>query len=166
MGVVPDLLVVAKGLASGMPLSAMLAPRELMAQAWAGSQGGTYGGNAVACAAALATLDVIAEEGLVEHAAEQGCRLLDGLRAVSSGNPAIGDVRGIGLMVATELVDQTGAPDAKATRAVELAAVDEGLLLLTCGVYNNVLRFVPPLVVNAAQVDEALAMYARALKRI
>jgi 4-aminobutyrate aminotransferase len=111
-GVSPDVLITAKGLASGFPLSAIAASRELMAQAWPGSQGGTYGGNAVACAAALATLDVIQEEGLVDNAAQQGSRLLAGARSVQAKHPQIGDVRGMGLMIGSEFVTADGAPDA------------------------------------------------------
>lgn len=98
----PDVLITAKGLASGFPLSAIAAPAELMGRAWPGSQGGTYGGNAVACAAALATLDVIQDEGLVANADAMGLRLRDGLRKVASAHPLIGDVRGRGLMLGSE----------------------------------------------------------------
>ena len=97
--VTPDILVTAKGLASGFPLSAIAASRELMSRAWPGSQGGTYGGNAVACAAALATLDVIVDEGLVGNAAARGAELADGLRKVAADGVGIDDVRGLGLMV-------------------------------------------------------------------
>ena len=109
-GVEPDVLITAKGLASGLPLSAIAAPRELMTRAWPGSQGGTYGGNPVACAAALATLRVIAEEGLVERAARMGARLADGLRRVAASHKQIGDVRGLGLMLGSEFT----APDGSA----------------------------------------------------
>src|SRR5215216_6938715 len=101
-GVTPDILITAKGLASGFPLSAIAASGELMAKAWPGSQGGTYGGNAVACAAALATLDVITEEKLVENARDVGAVLEAGLNKVAADHPAISDVRGLGLMLATE----------------------------------------------------------------
>jgi 4-aminobutyrate aminotransferase len=148
-GVTPDILITAKGLASGFPLSGIAASEGLMATAWPGSQGGTYGGNAVACAAALATLDVIEEEGLVANAAEQGLRLRDGLQKVAADRPAIADVRGLGLMVGNEFC----TPDA-----------EMGLLLLTCGPHGNVVRMIPPLVVTAQQVDEAVAVWAAALR--
>jgi 4-aminobutyrate aminotransferase len=163
-GVTPDILITAKGLASGFPLSGIAASEELMATAWPGSQGGTYGGNAVACAAALATLDVIQEEGLVANAAEQGLRLRDGLQKVAAEQPAIADVRGLGLMVGNEFCTPDGAPDAAAAARAHAAAAEKGLLLLTCGPHGNVVRMIPPLVVTAQQVDEAVAIWAEALR--
>ncbi|GAA2416946.1 aminotransferase class III-fold pyridoxal phosphate-dependent enzyme [Actinomadura vinacea] len=159
----PDVVITAKGLASGFPLSAIAAPARLMEKAWPGSQGGTYGGNAVACAAALATLDVIQEEGLVENAAEMGARLQDGLRKVAADHPGIGDVRGLGLMQASEFTAPGGGPDTAAAQRAHKAAVDRGLLLLTCGAHGNVVRFIPPLVVDAGQVDDALALWREAV---
>ncbi len=161
--VVPDILITAKGLASGFPLSAIAAPTALMARAWPGSQGGTYGGNAVACAAALATLDVIRDERLVENAAEQGRRLADGLRQVAAGAPGIADVRGLGLMLGNEFCLPDGSPDPATARRAQQAAADLGLLLLTCGVHLNVVRMIPALVVTAEQIDEALALWAKAV---
>ena len=108
-GVVPDILVMAKGIASGLPLSGILAPRELLAALLPGAHGGTYGGNVVACAAALATLDVITDEGLVANAEARGRQLLEGLRSVAAEHPRVGDVRGLGCMVALELVDPSAA---------------------------------------------------------
>jgi len=162
-GIVPDVIVTAKGLASGFPLSAIAAPRELMAKAWPGSQGGTYGGNAVSCAAALATLEVIAEEKLVDNAAEQGRRLADGLRKVATDQPVIGDVRGLGLMQASEFTRADGAPDPAMAARAQREACERGLLLLTCGAHANVVRMIPALVVTAEQVDEAVALWADAV---
>jgi 4-aminobutyrate aminotransferase len=161
--VVPDVLITAKGLASGFPLSAIAAPTALMRKAWPGSQGGTYGGNPVACAAALATLDVIRDEHLVDNAAKQGRRLVDGLREVAADSPVIADVRGLGLMVASELCHPDGSPDPATAQRAQQAAADLGLLLLTCGVYGNVVRMMPALVVTAEQIDEALALWAKAV---
>ncbi|MFF2655576.1 aspartate aminotransferase family protein [Streptomyces sp. NPDC058045] len=160
----PDIVVTAKGLASGFPLSAIAAPAALMAKAWPGSQGGTYGGNAVACAAAVATLDVIREEKLVENAAERGAQLFAGLREVAAGHPVgehggIGDVRGLGLMAGTEFVDADGQPDGATAARVQVAAGERGLLLLTCGAQGQVVRMIPPLVVDSAQIDEGLALW-------
>lgn len=154
-GVAPDILVTAKGLASGFPLSAIAAPEELMRKAWAGSQGGTYGANAVACAAACATLDVVRDEKLVENAEAMGARLRHGLEAVASRNPAVGDVRGMGLMLASEFVTADGEPDPETAARVQRAAVDEGLLLLLCGAWNQVVRMIPALVIDETAVDEA-----------
>ena len=163
-GLTPDILITAKGLASGFPLSGIAAPGALMAKAWPGSQGGTYGGNAVACAAALATLDVIEDEGLVANAADQGLRLLEGLRKVAADHPDIADVRGLGLMVGNEFCTPDGAPDTAAATRAHAAAAERGLLLLTCGPYGNVVRMIPPLVVTAEQVDEAVGMWAQAVR--
>ncbi|WP_018657932.1 aspartate aminotransferase family protein [Actinomadura flavalba] len=161
--ITPDVLITAKGLASGFPLSAIAAPEALMAKAWPGSQGGTYGGNAVACAAALATLDVVRDEDLVGNAAATGLRLHEGLRKVAADHPVIGDVRGLGLMQAGEFTTPDGAPDPATAQRAHAAAVERGLLLLTCGAYGNVVRMIPPLVVTAAQVDEALTIWAEAV---
>jgi 4-aminobutyrate aminotransferase len=163
-GVRPDILVTAKGLASGFPLSAIAASRELMAKGWTGSQGGTYGGNAVACAAALATLDVVQEEGLVDNASAMGAQLQDGLRKVAADSPAIGDVRGMGLMVGSEFTTPDGRPDPATAQRAHGAAADRGLLLLTCGAWNNVVRMIPPLVVNADQVQEGVGIWAEAVR--
>ena len=162
-GVRPDVLITAKGLASGFPLSAIAAPAALMEKAWPGSQGGTYGGNAVAAAAALATLDVVRDEGLVANAAEQGRRLRDGLHKVAAEHTGIGDVRGRGLMLANEFTTAEGAPDTAAATRAHQAAAEQGLLLLTCGPHGNVVRMIPPLVVGAEQVDEALRLWSAAL---
>ncbi|MPZ60171.1 MAG: aminotransferase class III-fold pyridoxal phosphate-dependent enzyme [Propionibacteriales bacterium] len=163
-GVVPDVLVTAKGLASGFPLSMMAAPRELMSRAWPGSQGGTYGGNAVACAAALATLDVIRDESLVENAAARGAELADGLVKTAADVPAIGDVRGLGLMQASEFTDADGRPDPAPALRAQQAAAERGLLLLTCGSRGHVVRMIPPLVVNSEQVHEALSIWSDAVR--
>ncbi|MQA60174.1 MAG: aminotransferase class III-fold pyridoxal phosphate-dependent enzyme [Actinophytocola sp.] len=166
-GVSPDVVITAKGLASGFPLSAIAASAELMAKAWPGSQGGTYGGNAVACAAALATLDVIQEENLVENAATQGRRLLDGARAIAGKYSAIGDVRGLGLMVGSEFVHPvSGEPDNPTAQAAQQAAAKRGLLLLTCGAWMNVVRMIPALVVNSEQIDNALDIWADVLAEV
>jgi 4-aminobutyrate aminotransferase len=159
----PDVIITAKGLASGFPLSGIAASTELMQRARPGSQGGTYGGNAVACAAAIATLDVIRDEGLVDNAAKQGERLLQGAEAIAGGHPVIGDVRGIGLMVASEFTAPGGTPDGATAAKVQQAAADHGLLLLTCGPYGNTVRMIPPLIVDAAQIDEGLDLWRDAL---
>ncbi|BCJ35139.1 aspartate aminotransferase family protein [Actinocatenispora thailandica] len=162
-GIRPDVQVIAKGLASGFPLSGIAASEQLMAKAWPGSQGGTYGGNAVACAAALATLSVIEDERLVDNAAEQGRRLIDGARKVAAANPVIGDVRGLGLMVGSEFTGADGAPDTATAQRAQAAAAAHGLLLLTCGAYSNVVRMIPPLVVTGDEVDEALELWSAAV---
>ncbi|MEQ7009904.1 aminotransferase class III-fold pyridoxal phosphate-dependent enzyme [Actinopolymorpha sp. B17G11] len=162
-GVTPDILVTAKGLASGFPLSAIAAPADLMSKAWPGSQGGTYGGNAVACAAALATLDVIRDEHLVDNAAATGAELAEGLRKVAAEFPVIGDVRGLGLMQGSEFTGPAGQPDTATAQRAQQEAARRGLLLLTCGAFGNVVRMIPPLVVRSPQVQEALSIWIEAV---
>lgn len=157
----PDIMVTAKGIASGFPLSAMAASSELMAKALPGSQGGTYGANAVACAAAVATLEVIEEEHLVKNSHERGLELMDGLRPLMNETDRVRDVRGRGLMLGVEFFDATGQPDAALTMKVQQAAIDEGLLLLTCGVAGNVVRFIPPLVVESEQIQTAIGAFRK-----
>jgi len=163
-GVVPDILVMAKGLASGMPLSCVAARRELM-QKWSpGSHGGTYGPNVVSAAAAVETIRVMKDEQLPENSLARGQQLIAGLRALQRDFPTLGDVRGLGCMVATELIDpETGEPDKHLAQQVVKRCADHNLLLLTCGSYENVIRWIPPLVVNEAQIDEAIQIFAAAL---
>jgi 4-aminobutyrate aminotransferase len=158
-GVRPDVLITAKGLASGFPLSAIAAPAAIMDKGWPGSQGGTYGANAVACAAALATLEVIQEERLVQNSAERGQQLRSALEQVAAKHKQITDVRGLGLMLGNEFRDQDGNPDGALASAAQQEAAKRGLLLLTCGAWGQVVRFIPALVVNADQVDEAAALW-------
>lgn len=160
----PDVITIAKGLASGFPLSGIAASTELMEKAWPGSQGGTYGANAVACAAAGATIDVIKDENLVENAAERGTQLLQGARDRASS--AVGDVRGMGLLVGSEFTARDGTPDTARAQAAQQEAARRGLLLLTCGAHGNVVRMIPPLVVTEAEVDEALEIWSGVLQSV
>ncbi len=159
----PDVVITAKGLASGFPLSAFGASEALMARGFPGSQGGTYGGNAVACAAALATLDVIEEEGLVENAAQRGKQLQDGLKSLQQKHPAMGDVRGLGLMTAVEMMDDQGQPDGARAGALLKECEKRQLLMLGCGPKKQCVRWLPPLIVNQAELDEALGIFGEAL---
>jgi 4-aminobutyrate aminotransferase len=163
----PDIVVMAKGIASGLPLSGILAKTELMERLPPGSHGGTYGGNVVSCAAANATLDVIEDEGLVANARERGAQLLDGLRRLAATHPSMGDVRGLGLMVAVEFVrpgeGDGRTPDAAPTKRVQQECFARNLLLLTAGTYVNVIRIIPPLVTTAEEIDQALVTIAEAL---
>ena len=165
-GIVPDILVMAKGLASGMPLSALAASHDLMAKWTPGSHGGTYGGNAVSCAAAVASIQVLREEGLIENSAQMGGVLQAGLRRLQEDHPEIGDVRGLGLMVATEFTTPTREPWTDRAKAVAARALDAGLMLLTCGSYDNVIRWIPPLIVTEAQIKEALAVFEKGLEAV
>jgi 4-aminobutyrate aminotransferase len=159
----PDILITAKGLASGFPISGIAASSELMAKAWPGSQGGTYGANAVACAAAVATLDVIRDEGLVDNSAQRGAQLKEALQLVADKHDQITDVRGLGLMIGNEFRDADGKPDPVTATAAQQEAGRRGLLLLTCGAWGQVVRFIPALVVTGDQVDEAAGIWADAV---
>jgi 4-aminobutyrate aminotransferase len=158
-GVEPDIVVIAKGIASGLPLSGLIARRELLDKLAPGTHGGTYGGNVVACAAALATLDVIEDEGLVANARDRGRQFLEGLRRIAVGRRSIGDVRGLGLMLALEFVKPDEGdgrvPDPALTKRVQQEAFARKLLVLTAGTYVNVIRIIPPLVTTAEEVDLA-----------
>lgn len=164
--ITPDVLITAKGLASGFPISAIAASFELMSRAWPGSQGGTYGGNAVAAAAAIATLDVIHDERLVDNARIRGEQLHGGLKKLQNDNRFMGDVRGLGLMQAIEFVSEIGEPDQGLALKVQQAAIEQKLLLLTCGTSGNVIRIVPPLNVNSEEIATGLERLETALKTI
>ena len=162
-GVIPDVLLMAKGLASGFPLSGLAAPRALMDKWIVGSHGGTYGGNAVSCAAAEATVRVL-QDGLVENAAQMGAVLMDGLRDIQSRHPVMGDVRGLGLMVGVELTHADGSTATDVAKAVIARCQQNKLLLLSCGTYDNVVRWIPPLIVTREQIETALEIFERALE--
>ncbi len=161
-GVQPDIVTMAKGIASGMPIGVMMARRGVM-EAWPrGAHGNTYGGNPICCAAALATLDLV-EGGYMANAARVGGIFMDRLRDLQSRHPEIGDVRGRGLFIGVELVEdrQSRAPAVELCDAVVGRAFHNGLLLLSCG--RSTVRFMPPLVVSEAEVDEALALFEGSL---
>ena len=165
-GVEPDIVVMAKGLASGFPLSGIAARAELMGHSPTGSQGGTYGGNAVSCAAAVATLRVMQEEGLIENSAVMGAKLMQALKALQQRYPGIGEVRGLGLMVGVEFTTAAGEPDGTTAKAIMKRCLDDGLILLTCGTYGNVIRWIPPLVIDDSQLEEALGIFQTALEAV
>ena len=162
-GIVPDVVTMAKGIANGLPLSAMASSRALQERWGKSAHGSTFGGNPVACAAGLAVLAEIRERGLVANAAARGAELSAGLREIAAGEPRIGDVRGPGLMVGVEFVldRATREPDGAACEAVIQRCADEGLLLLSCGVEHNVVRWIPPLDVTGEEIAEALAIFGR-----
>ncbi|MBA5636608.1 4-aminobutyrate--2-oxoglutarate transaminase [Duganella sp. LX20W] len=163
-GVVPDLMTLAKSLAGGMPLAALVGRAEIMDAPAPGGLGGTYAGNPLAIASALAVLDVLHDEKLVERASVLGQRLKDKLNQLREVVPQIADVRGLGAMVAVEFVQPgSGAPDPEFTKLVQTRALAKGLILLTCGVYGNAIRFLFPLTIEDALMDEALAILADAL---
>jgi 4-aminobutyrate aminotransferase len=162
--VLPDLMTMAKSLAGGMPLAAVCGRAEVMDAPAPGGLGGTYAGNPLAVASALAVLDVIAEENLVVRGARLGAALKDFLIGLGATTPAIGEVRGLGAMVAVEFV-QPGSdkPDAEFAKRVQANALKNGLLLLTCGSYGNVIRFLFPLTIPDTVMDEALVILEKAI---
>lgn len=160
----PDIIIMAKGLGSGAPISGIASRKEHMAKWKPGTHGGTYGGgSALAAAAACATIDVLHNEGLIENAAVLGDYLTEKLNELKAEYPVIGDVRGRGLMVGTEFTTAAGQPDAATASAVAKECLDRNLLLLICGSYQNVIRWIPPLVVTQGQIDEALTVFNEAL---
>lgn len=163
---VPDIMTVAKGLASGLPLSGVFSRMDLMKKWATGTHGGTYGGNAVASAAAVATIQAMRDEDMLGNTRARGAQLKTGLRHLQEEFPAIGDVRGLGLMVGVEFRTQDRQPDRDTAKAVAHACQEDRLLLLTCGPWDNTIRFIPPLVVTQEQVDQGLGIFARALSQV
>ena len=163
----PDIVVVAKGIASGLPLSGILAQRTLLQKWPPGTHGGTYGGNVVSCAAANATLDVIESEGLVSNARERGDQFLAGLRRTATKYQSIGDVRGLGLMLALEFIKpgqgDGRVPNPELTKRVQAEALARKLIVLTAGTYVNVLRIIPPLITTHEEVELALGILDESL---
>ena len=164
-GIEPDLITVAKSIAAGLPLSGVIGKAEIMDAPGDSAIGGTYVGNPVAQAAALAVLEVIEDEGLCDHAAQLGETIRARMESWQERWPHIGDVRGLGAMLAIELVKDPGnkEPDADAATAVVEAAAERGLLLLKSGIYSNCIRVLAPLVLTDAELDEALAVWEEAL---
>jgi 4-aminobutyrate aminotransferase / (S)-3-amino-2-methylpropionate transaminase / 5-aminovalerate transaminase len=164
-GIQPDLVTVAKSLAGGFPLSGVVGRAEIMDAPLPGGLGGTYGGNAIGCAAALAVLDAFEQDGLLNRSERLGERLEAGLRELARKHSIIGDVRGLGFMQAIELVTdrKTKTPDPNRTQRVIDRARERGLLVIKCGVHRNVIRFLAPLVVSDEDLDKALAIIDTAL---
>lgn len=162
-GVLPDIMTVAKGLASGLPIAGVFSRMELMQRWAAGTHGGTFGGNVVAAAAAVATIQAMRQDGMLENARLRGEQLVAGLRRLQEEAPAIADVRGLGLMIGCELRSADGAPDKAAAKALVHACQERGLLLLTCGPWDNTIRWIPPLVVSESQVNQALDIFKQSL---
>lgn len=158
----PDILTLAKGIASGFPLSAIVANREIMEQWPAGSHGGTFGGNPVACAASLATISILEREGLT-NAQEMGNYFKSKLEDIAKQVNVIKDVRGLGLMLGIELVDENGNPDSALLQEIRNKGLEEGIILLGCGVDKNVLRFIAPTTVKKEEIDRVLGFLKRVL---
>ncbi|MEU4634041.1 4-aminobutyrate--2-oxoglutarate transaminase [Micromonospora chalcea] len=162
-GVEPDLITLAKGIAGGLPLAAVTGRAELMDAVHVGGLGGTYGGNPIACAAALASIETMRELDLAAAARRIGAVMGERLRAIAAGDPGVAEVRGRGAMLAVEIVvPGTSTPDPAATAAISAACHAAGLLTLTCGTYGNVLRFLPPLVISDDELGRGLDILAAA----
>lgn len=164
-GVAPDLITMAKSMAGGFPISAVVGRADVMDAAAPGGLGGTYAGSPIACAAALAVLDVFEKENLLQRSRDVGVRLTNGLKAMATRHKAIGDVRGLGAMVAIELFKNGDIkqPDADLAKRVAAQATQRGLILLTCGTYGNVIRVLVPLTASDALLDEGLAILSASL---
>jgi 4-aminobutyrate aminotransferase len=164
-GIIPDILITAKGMASGLPMSSVISRKEIMDRWKPGTHGGTYGGNALSCAAGEATIRVLLEEKLVENSAHLGKILQSRLSSLMEKYDHIGDVRGLGLMVGVEFVSPGGRiPDREKAKAIQKRCLDEGLILLTCGTDDNIIRWIPPLVIDEDQLDEALSIFEQSLE--
>jgi 4-aminobutyrate aminotransferase len=165
-GVVPDIMTLAKSIASGLPLSAVVASSNLMDQWQPAAHGSTFGGNPVACAAGIATLDVFAREGILANATEKGGELMRRLRELQQKMPAIGEVRGLGLMVGVELVHADGSPNKELQKKIRQVCLDSGMVVLSCGPHDNVLRLVPPLNISQAELDEGWEILSGAFQEV
>jgi len=164
-GVVPDLVTTAKGLGGGMPIAGVTGRAEIMDAVHVGGLGSTFGGNPVSCAAALAAIDVIESEGLVERAQKLGDRMFQRLTALQRETAGIGDVRGRGAMVAIELVRDDGSPDADRAKRICASCHEQGVIVLTAGTLGNVVRLLPPLVLDDNLLDEGLDALAVAVRK-
>lgn len=166
LGIKPDLITLAKSLGGGLPISGVVGRAEIMDAPTPGGLGGTYGGNALGCAAALAVLDLFEQENLLQRSCQLGEQLNGRLRQLAEKYACIGDVRGVGFMQAVEILDyETGRPDAALTQKILDSACQEGLLLIKCGLHRNTIRFLAPLVTTDSQLEEALHIFDIALAR-
>jgi 4-aminobutyrate aminotransferase/(S)-3-amino-2-methylpropionate transaminase len=163
-GVVPDIVATAKGLGGGLPIAGVTARADLIDRVHAGGLGGTFGGNPLSCAAALAAIETIEADGLLDRATAIGETMTSRLSSMQSSYPSIGEVRGRGAMIAIELVGADGiTPDADLTRRIAAGCHAEGVLVLTAGSYGNVLRFLPPLVISDELLDDGLSVLEKVL---
>ncbi|MGG4491099.1 aspartate aminotransferase family protein [Metabacillus idriensis] len=164
-GVEPDILTLGKGIASGFPLSALVAKREIMEKWEAGTHGGTYGGNPVSCSAALASIKILKREG-IENAEKMGNYFKQKLLELKNVFKGIGDVRGLGLMIGVEFIDHKGKPDSQKVTDMREYALENGLILLPCGSDKNVLRFIPPVTVLKSELDQAFKVIEEGLRKL
>ncbi len=165
-GVEPDIIVMAKGIASGFPLSAFGASSKIMKQWAPGAHGTTFGGNPVSCAAAVATIRAIREEKMLDNCQALSAEAFSRLRKMRDDSPIIGDVRGLGFMIGVEFIDRNGAPNASATEKVVQHCLNDGLILITCGTVGNVVRIIPPLNISREQLVRGLDIFEHAVHSV
>ena len=165
-GIAPDIMTVAKGIASGFPLSAVISRHDIMEQWPSGAHGTTFGGNPVSCAAAIATIETIRDEKLLPRCRELGETVQARFRALQERYPVIGDVRGMGLMIGVELVESDGSPAARSCELLLDECLQRGLIVINCGPDRNIIRFIPPLTISDAEMDEALSIFTAALDAV
>jgi 4-aminobutyrate aminotransferase len=167
-GIVPDVVVLAKAIANGLPLSAVVSSRALQERWGRGAHGSTYGGNPVACAAGIAVLETIRSEGLIENVVARGAELRAGIERIAAEDDRIGDIRGPGMMIGVEFVRDrsTREPDGSLPDRLSAACADNGLLVLTCGSQHEVVRWIPPLDVTGAEISEAVEIFGESLAAI
>ncbi|MEA3438461.1 MAG: aminotransferase class III-fold pyridoxal phosphate-dependent enzyme, partial [Thermodesulfobacteriota bacterium] len=163
----PDILIMAKGLGSGLPISAIGSSKEIMSKWTPGTHGGTYGGGStIPVAAACATIDTIFEENLLENCTQRGEQLMGLLKKMKATHPVMGDVRGLGLMIAVEFTNEDGKPDGETCGKVIQGCLKRNLLLLSCGTYKNIIRWIPPLVVTESQIEDAVTIFEQSLNSV
>ncbi len=164
--IVPDIMTIAKGLGSGLPISGVISRLEIMKKWIPGSHGGTFGGNAVAAAGAVATIRAMREENMLQNTLQRSKQLFAGLHEIQADFPVIGEVRGLGLMIGVEFRDELRRPDKATCKAVAKKCQENGMLILTCGPWDNVIRWIPPLVVNTDEIDRALKIFRDSMKAV
>lgn len=164
-GVIPDIMCLGKAIAGGLPLSAVVSTKEIMGDWAPGAHGGTFGANPVSCAAALAVLEVFEEERVLDNCREMGKYFHSQLVMLKDLFPVIGDVRGLGLMLAVELVDDNGAPNPAITDKITKYCLEHKLLFFNCGIYKNCIRFITPLNIDRSVIDEGIAIFGEALEK-
>ena len=165
-GVIPDLITVAKGIASGFPLSAVVGKRGIMERWPEGAHGTTFGGNPVSCAASLATIDVIDEDALLEKSRRMAERAMRRLRIMAGYSPSIGDIRGIGPMIGIEFVSKGGEPDRESCERVMEYCIQNGLILINCGPDRNIIRLIPPLITEEDELDKGITILEEGISKL
>jgi 4-aminobutyrate aminotransferase len=163
-GIYPDIMTIAKGIASGMPLSAVVSQKKIMMEWPPGAHGTTFGGNPVSCAAAIATIEVIEKEGLLQNAAKVGSAAMKRLESMQESCPAIGDIRGLGLMIGMEFVKDGKEPYTEGVKNILSYCLDKHLLLVECGMDKNIIRLAPPLIITGDEMDRGLDIIEDAVR--